>query len=270
MGLFQSEGDIGDMAESFQGIHSSMRLSVQEKALCKENLKFFIESSKMGKEFIDQVRKVIVRHKLDIVVLDPITAFMGDDINEGKAVNHWCRVLLDPMLKETGCAAILVHHEGKPKAKEVTDGQTFSDLMYSGTGSAHLVNYVRAVLNIRRESKDKPVFSFNLTKRGEKAGMRTIDGKPTLTIKLKHADDRVFWEMAPMVDGFELLKVGQQYQHFSSKPIISRKALLDELTRDYNLQMPQAESLIKALVTNGIMRPKKVGPSLFYEGTKCD
>ena len=270
IGIFQSEGDKGDMAESFQGIYSSMRMTSEEQVMCGMNLKFFIESSKMGKEFIDLVRKVIVRHKLDVVVLDPISAYIGDDVNEGKAVNHWCRALLDPMLKETGCAAILVHHEGKPKAKEVTDGQTFSDLMYSGTGSSHMVNYVRAILNIRRESKDKPVFSFNLTKRGEKAGMRTLDGKPTLTLKLKHADDRVFWEMAPLVDGFELLKVGQQYAHFSSKPLLSRKALLEELTRDYNLQVAQAEALIKGLVTNGVMRPKKIGPSLFYEGTKVE
>ena len=269
MGLFQSEGDIGDMAESFQGIFSSMRLTAAEKELCVSNLKFFIESSKMGKEFIDLVRKVIVRHKLDVVIIDPITAFVGDDINEGKAVNHWCRALLDPMLKETGCAAILVHHEGKPKAKEVTDGQTFSDLMYSGTGSSHLVNYVRAVLNIRRESKDKPIFSFNLTKRGEKAGMRTLDGKPTLTLKLKHADDRVYWEMAPMAMGFQLLKVGEQYAHFSTKPSISRKGLLEELTGEHGLQQDQAEALVKAMITNGIIKPVKVGAALFYQGTKA-
>lgn len=268
IGIFQSEGDEGDMAESFQGIYSSMAMTAAEQSTCASNLKFFIESSKMGKDFIDMVRKVIVRHKLEVVVLDPLSAFLGDDVNDGNAVNNWCRGLLDPMLKETGCAAILVHHEGKPKAKEVTDGQTFSDLMYSGTGSSHMVNYVRAVLNIRRESKDKPIFSFNLTKRGEKAGMRMPDGKPTLSIKLKHSDHKVFWEVAPSMPALELLKVGQQYAYYATKPRLSRKALLDELTGEHNLQMPQAEALIKAMVTNGIMRPRKVGAALYYEGTK--
>ena len=73
-----------------------------------------------------------------------------------------------------------------------------------------------------------------------------------------------------MVEGFELLKVGQQYQHFATKPTISRKALLDELTREYTLQLDQAEALIKAMVTNGILKPKKIGPALFYQGTKSD
>jgi hypothetical protein len=72
------------------------------------------------------------------------------------------------------------------------------------------------------------------------------------------------------MEGFELLKVGQQYQHFSSKPTISRKALLDELTREYTLQLDQAEALIKGMVTNGILKPKKIGPALFYQGTKAE
>jgi hypothetical protein len=63
--------------------------------------------------------------------------------------------------------------------------------------------------------------------------------------------------------------VGQQYQHFATKPTLSRKALLDELTREYSLQQDQAEALVKAMVTNGIIKPKKIGAALFYEGTKA-
>jgi hypothetical protein len=85
---------------------------------------------------------------------------------------------------------------------------------------------------------------------------------------LKHADDKVLWEVAPLAGGFELLKVGQQYAHFATKPSISRKALLDELMEDHKLQRDQAEALIKALITNGVMEPKKIGPALYYQGTK--
>jgi RecA-family ATPase len=270
MGVLQAEGDVGDMAQSFQGVMSGMRLNNDEKAMVRQHLHFFNESSKRGEDIIQLARKIIVRHKLDVIVLDPLMAYIGGNINDNVDVTNFCRGLLEPMLKETGCIAILIHHEGKPKAKEVTDGQTFSDMMYSGTGGAELVNYVRAVLNIRRESKDLPVFSFNLSKRGKEAGMRTPDGKPTLVLKLKHSDDRVFWEVAPLAGGFELLKVGQQYRHFESKPRLSRGALLEELVADHKLQRDQAEALIKAMVTNGIIEPRKVGAALYYQGTKYD
>ena len=270
IGILQAEGDVGDMAQSFQGVMSGMRLNNDERALAKANLHFFNESSKRGQDIIDMARKIIVRHKLDVIVLDPLLAYMGGNINDGTDVTNFCRGLLEPMLKETGCIAIVIHHEGKPKAKEVTDGQTFSDMMYSGTGHSDLVNYVRAVINIRRESKDQPVFSFNLSKRGKEAGMRTPDGRSTLSLKLKHADDRVFWEVAPLAGGFELLKVGQQYRHFESKPKISRGAFIEELISDHKLARDQAEALIKALVTNGIMEPRKVGAALYYQGTKYE
>ena len=38
----------------------------------------------------------------------------------------------------------------------------------------------------------------------------------------------------------------------------------------YNLEKAQAEAVIKALVTNGVMEPRKVGAAVFYIGTKHD
>jgi len=268
--VVQAECDIGDLAEAYQGVSSGMRLSPEEKALCKTNLKFFTEASKTGKDFVDLCRKIIVRHKLDVLVADPLLSYVGGDLSKQEVCSHFLRNLVQPVLQETGCIMVFIHHEGKPKPQEVKDGQTVSDQMYSGIGSSELVNWSRAIINIRRESKELPVFSFNLTKRGKLAGMRTPDGKPTLSIKLKHADDRVLWEVAPLAGGFELLKVGQQYRHFESKPRISRGALLEELVSDHKLQRDQAEALIKAMVTNGIIEPRKVGAALYYQGTKYD
>ena len=72
-----------------------------------------------------------------------------------------------------------------------------------------------------------------------------------------------------MAMGFQLLKVGEQYAHFSTKPSISRKALLEELTNEHSLQQDQAEALVKAMITNGIIKPMKVGAALYYQGTKA-
>lgn len=269
VGVVQAECDIGDLAESFQGVTSGMSLSPSERAMCKENLRFFTETSKTGKDFVDLCRKIIVRLKLDVLVADPLLSYVGGDLGKQEVCSYFLRNLVQPVLQETGCIMVFIHHEGKPKPKETTDEQTISDMAYSGIGSSELVNWARAIINVRRESKDKPIFSFNLTKRGKLAGMRMPDGKATLSIKLKHADSRVLWEVAPMAPGFELYKVGEQYAHFISKQRLSRKALIDELTIEYSLQLDQAEALIKAMVTNGVMKPCKIGASLYYEGTKA-
>lgn len=268
IGVIQAECDMGDLAEAFQGVSSGMSLSAEERTLCRENLRFFTEASKTGKDFVDLCRKIIVRLKLDVLVADPLLSYVGGDLSKQEVCSYFLRNLVQPVLQETGCIMVFIHHEGKPKPQEVRDGQTISDQMYSGIGSSELVNWARAIINVRRESKELPVFSFNLTKRGKLAGMRTPDGKPTVSLKLKHADDKVLWEIAPLAGGFELLKVGQQYAHFATKPSISRKALIDELMEDHKLQRDQAEALIKALITNGVMEPKKVGPALYYQGTK--
>lgn len=270
IGIFQAEGDVGDMAEAFQGVSSGMRLSPQEMAMVKENLKFFAESSRSGQQIIDMARKIVVRHKLDMVVLDPLMAYVDGDISKGVECKAFFRGKLEPMLKETGCIAVLIHHETKPKSKEATEGQTFSDMMYSGGGHSELFNYVRSIINVKREHKDKPIFSFNITKRGDRAGMRLPDGKPTLSIKLKHASDRIYWEVSDQVAaGFKLLQVGEQFKAFADRTQMDRRQLMKELTEDHGLERDQADAMVKALVSNGIIETVRVGPVIYYVGVNC-
>jgi RecA-family ATPase len=270
VGVIQAECDVGDLAEAYQGVTSSMGLSAADRQVLRQNLIFYTETSKTGKDFADLVRKIVVRQHLDVIFCDPLLSYVGGDLSKQEVASHFLRNCIQPILKDTGCIIVFTHHEGKPKPKEVTEGQTISDMAYSGLGSSELVNWARAIINVRRESKDYPIFSFNLTKRGKLAGMRLPDGKPTLSIKLRHAEGKVLWEVVPPTAKFELLKVGQQYAHFASKPSTARAAIIKELEQDYSLDRTQAEAVLKAMVTNGILTPKKVGAALFYEGTHLE
>lgn len=267
VGVVQAENDSGDLAEAYRGVTSAMELTQTERALLHENLRFYTETSRTGKDFADMIRKIVVRQRIDLLVCDPLLSYIGGDLSKQEVASHFLRNLCGPILADTGVILCFTHHEGKPKPKEVTEGQTISDMAYAGLGSSELVNWARAIINIRRESKDLPIFSFNLTKRGKLAGMRDADGKPTLSLKLRHAEGKVLWEVAPQVPKFELLKVGAQYAHFSSKPMTARAALVKELEKDYSLDRAQAEAVIKAMVTNGVMEPRKVGAAIFYIGT---
>lgn len=268
IGVIQAECDIGDLAQSFQGVTSGMNLSPAEKGLLRDNLKLFNESAKTGEEFVNLLRKIIVRLNLDMVIVDPLLSYIGGSINDQQVCSHFLRNLIQPVLNETKCIIVLIHHEGKPKLKDSMEGETISDMAYSGTGHSDLTNWSRAIINVRRESKDKPIFSFNLSKRGKEAGLRQADGRTTLSIKLKHADDKILWEVCPPVQGFELLRVGQQYAHFSTKPETTRRALIEELMKDYSLARDQAEAVIKALISNAVIEPRRKGAVMLYVGTK--
>jgi len=266
--VIQAECDVGDMAESYQGVTSSMQLKPEEKEMLRENLRFYTETTKTGKDFADLCRKIVVRLGLDVLFCDPLLSYVGGDLSKQEVASHFLRNLIQPILKDTGCIIVFTHHEGKPKPKEVTDGQTISDMAYSGLGSSELVNWARAIINVRREDQNNPIFSFNLTKRGKLAGMRHPDGKPTLTIKLRHAEGKVLWEVAPTSSKFCLTQLGPQFDHYGTKPMTARVNILKELERDHGMKREEAEGILKALVTNGVLEPKKVGSGIFYVGTK--
>jgi len=266
--VIQAENNEGDLACAAQGVIGSMSLSTDERILLNENLKFYTETSKTGAAFAEMLRKIVVRNKLQFVVCDPLLSYIGGDVSKQEVASNFLRNLIQPILNDTGVILCFIHHEGKPKPKEQTDGQTISDMSYSGLGSSELVNWARAIINIRRESKDLPEFSFNLTKRGKLAGMRKPDGHETLSLKLRHADGKVLWEVAPPVSKFELLKIGKQYAHFGAKECTARGVIIKELVDEYGLDGQQAEAVLKALVTNGVMTPRKVGAAIFYEGTE--
>ncbi|MFN7341388.1 MAG: AAA family ATPase [Opitutia bacterium] len=266
VGVVQAENDDGDLASAYQGVTSAMELSQADRDTLRENLLFYTETTKTGEAFAEMIRRIVVRQRLDFLICDPLLSYVGGDLSKQEVASHFLRNLIQPILKDTGCIICFVHHEGKPKPKEVTDGQTISDMAYSGLGSSELTNWARSIVTIRRESKDKPVFSFNLTKRGKLAGMRLPNGHPTLSLTLRHAEGKVLWEVCQPESKFKLLKVGQQYERYATKPKTSRGALVEELTRDFGLTGVEADGIVKALVENGILKVSKVGAVIFYTG----
>ena len=86
-----------------------------------------------------------------------------------------------------------------PKPKNDQQAGTVSDMAYAGAGSADLTNWSREVAVLKREEKDLPVFSFTLTKRGKRAGMTGLDGKPTTSIRLRHSESGICWEYSKFV-----------------------------------------------------------------------
>jgi RecA-family ATPase len=195
--FIQAENDMGDMAEAFRGVVDAMRFSGQDLETLNTNIRFYDETVKTGTDFIRLARSIIVKHKADLMIADPLLSYAGDDISEQKFMSKFLRNHLNPVLKETGCVWIWLHHMPKPPKGDQSKG-TVSDLAYAGAGSADLTNWSREVGVLQRQGDD-PTFTFTLTKRGKRSGMVDLMGNPAASIRLRHSQAGICWEYAPSV-----------------------------------------------------------------------
>lgn len=193
--LIQAENDRGDMAEALRGVVQGMALGQSEMATLDAHVRFYDETVKTGSEFIRLARSIIVKHKADVLIADPLLSYAGDDISDQAFMSRWLRNELNPVLQETGVVWVWLHHMPKPPRGEQAKG-TVSDLAYAGAGSADLTNWAREVAVLQRQG-DEPVFTWTLTKRGSRAGMIDRDGQPAAKVRLRHSSTGICWEYAP-------------------------------------------------------------------------
>lgn len=185
--FIQAENDKGDVAEAFQDITNGMQLHAPERNDLGQHLFIYRLKRVVGNAFIEQMRKLIIRHAADVVIIDPLMAFAGIDVADQQEMTAFCREGLDSVLTETGAVLFAVHHTTKPKAAKDRDGQTAADLAYSGAGAAELVNYFREVAVLQRCAGEEPIFKFSLTKRRGRADLRDDMGDFAGEIFVRHS-----------------------------------------------------------------------------------
>jgi len=197
--IIQAENDTGDLAEMVQGSLTAMKIKPTGdtfKAL-KTHLEIRRLTSATGEEFADGVRTLIGKYKPDIVWLDPLLSFIGDDISRQDVCSYFLRNLLNPIAFESGVTWMMMHHTPKPSADPKSKtGWNRTDHSYAGTGSAELTNWARAVC-LLRSTRDEGRFQLVLAKRGKRAGATDLEGNRTTSINLKHADEGILWEQIP-------------------------------------------------------------------------
>ena len=199
--IIQAENDLGDVAEMVQGVMGSIQkkiepLTAQQQKwhiqLGLENVKFVRNQVHTGMTFCQTLGKLIDIHKPDIVWVDPLLAFFGEDISNQKACSQFLRNWINPILEATGVVLMLMHHTNKPAAdSKAKSGWTRNDYSYAGTGSAELTNWARAVIVLRQHDDD--TFRLAFTKRGKRAGAVDMDGGISQDIFLEHAKEGIAW-----------------------------------------------------------------------------
>ena len=197
VGIIQAENDEGDTAEFTQGICGALNIgdfdNEHDYAAVCENLVIITERRTIGSQFCDFLRRMIVKHKLEIVFADPFLSFAGIDVTRLSEVSQFLRHGMNPVLHDTGAVLICAHHCGKPKFDK-TRTPSALEYAYAGIGSSEIVNWGRAVMVLLPVGMDGRNFELKICKRGAKAGATGMDGENTSSIFLRHAEGRVFWE----------------------------------------------------------------------------
>ena len=197
--ILQAENDGGDIAESWQG--STCKMTDSEKTRLKANIAIVRDTKHIGGAFPEFLENLILRHRAEVVWIDPLLAYAGFDIADQSLTTEWLRTQVDPVLKRTKAAMIYMHHTTKPKSAADLDSMTPSQLAYLGAGSAEWVNYSRDAGFLYRTKGEPARYKFGFSKRASRCGLEDIDGKRSKSgfIYLQHSpEDKVLrWEHAP-------------------------------------------------------------------------
>ncbi len=171
--VIQAENDPGDLGEMLHGAFASIRSEFDKAQIANvgKNLFFRQVTDKTGEKFVRWLEEFVRETQAQLVIIDPLLSFVGDDISQQKVASKFFREWLQPMLERTGVIVVLVHHTGKPsRDKDAQKGWNSSDFSYIGLGSSEIVNWPRAV-SVLIHAKQEKVFNFKNCKRGNRAGM---------------------------------------------------------------------------------------------------
>lgn len=203
--FIQAENDLGDMAEMLQGVLRGTGLfkpgddehNNDLGKILRENLIIKRDQTHSGKNFGPFARSLIEIHQPDIVWLDPLLSFYGDDINDQQAMTSFLRGELNPISEQTGIIWMLLHHTGKPSEniKKAQKGWTSRDFAYMGIGSSELSNWARAIITLSNVNEDE--FRLVFAKRGWRAGVVDDSGNPAADIHIAHGEEHICWKRIP-------------------------------------------------------------------------
>jgi hypothetical protein len=196
--IVQAENDIGDQAQILQSVVCKFArnkagqalLTQEDRVMLGQNLIFYRDNLHAGAEFLRVLEALVIRHEPDLVWIDPLMCYVGDDLSDQAVVTAFCNSL-NRISAKSGCVMCLIHHLPKPKEN---GARTDSDLAYSGFGSSALTNWAREVATMQRVEApegDPPTCSLTMTKRRTRAGLRTADGtEPASRIWIQHSREQ--------------------------------------------------------------------------------
>lgn len=191
--IVQSEDSEGDIAEVWESVKISMKLTEAQVAQVKDRVVLVTDRVNRGERFIGALRRHIRRQKPDLVWINPLQAFMEGDITKSQDLGKFLREGLNSLNEPASFGYILVHHTTKPPNDKDRSEATWSEQMYQMAGGAELINWARFIISLK-PTEEEGLFNLILAKRGKRAGItkKVAQGagfrdEPVTKIALRHA-----------------------------------------------------------------------------------
>jgi hypothetical protein len=169
----QAEDDKNDVIE-FCRMQHRMKLSDAEKALIRKNAHIEQIADCTGPAFFKRARTILAARGItDVLIINPLTAYLGKDPRDPTSNADFFRVRLAKILAEFNCACIIVHHT--PKTNFIrTEDFNWWDWMYLASGEAGIVNWIRACL-VMWPTSQRGTYRFIAAKRGARIGWTEME-----------------------------------------------------------------------------------------------
>ena len=187
--LIQAENDDGDLAEMRDGVRTGLALDEADATAAFDNIIVAREDTLSGEEFFKaSVAPLLIKHRPDLLWIDPALAYLGGETNSQKDVGRFLRNWLNPLLHAHACGCVVVHHTNKPPVGQEKSKWQAGDFAYLGSGSAEWANWARAVL-VMRSVGSHSLFELRAGKRGPRLNWREDDGETRRYARfIAHAD----------------------------------------------------------------------------------
>ena len=187
--LIQAENDEGDLAEMRDGVIAGLHLSPQEIETVYANVITAHENTRTSAPFTEHtLAPLLEAHRPDLVWIDPALSYLGGEANSQRDVGGFLRNLINPLLSQFHCAAVVVHHSNKPPSGREKPDWNGGDYAYLGGGSAEFANWARAVLAIRSVGSHS-IFELRAGKRGGRIGWKNSAGETDYAKLIGHATE---------------------------------------------------------------------------------
>ncbi len=258
--IIQTENDAGDLHEMVRGVIGGLNLTEGEIQALGTGVRVVSMHGKVGNAFIAQLDKELESFPCDILLIDPVTGFFGEEVKDSRATNKFLREGIQPLLIKHNCGLILILHTPKTNHRDTSEWKDH-DWMYAGAGAADWSNFARAILII--EPKTYPVFEFRATKRRQRIGWADTNGNPVSIQYWAHTPQSgtIFWEPATAGQSETAqVKEKSRYDILALVPeegTIEKKALVSK-AGGFKIGQVKAKGFLAELLQDGILEPVPV------------
>jgi RecA-family ATPase len=191
---FQAEETADDLNECLRGFHSSTGVNKAMTRRLDKNWCVISIVGRSGEEFVDVVSEEINAWKPDVIVTDPLLAFVGCDLVAQEKVTEFLRTSMGGLIQHHRIGWICTHHASKASGRGGAGSRVNRAL-----GTIEISAFFRGIIDIDQHPKDPSLLVVEIAKRARQAQLKNPDGSLSRRVLLKTGENDISFTVVPDV-----------------------------------------------------------------------